>query len=348
MQNNTPGPGRGERAVDFVLPLQAATPTRFYAVAGGQPTVLLFCRPDDEKLAQRLFDALNKNGLDAIAFIVIKPQASEEQSKNLLETSPPFPVFLDRQGTVRNAYRLHADSQAVAILLDPNLRVLDALCLEDPEVTVTALQSLLQESMSPGDTLDSTSHAPVLRIPNVLDIAMCQQLIDVWQTQGSVDTGVERTTDGRRQESISYAHKRRRDHVVMDQTLLRRLTSTIGCRVMPELQKAFYFKATRFEGFKIACYDAVTGGFFRPHRDNLSPATAHRRFALTVNLNDDYEDGFLRFPEYGSHRYRPEAGGALVFSCAHLHEVTDVTKGRRFALLSFLFREEDIKATLMS
>ena len=114
---------------------------------------------------------------------------------------------------------------------------------------------------------------------------------------------------------------------------------------MPELQKAFYFQATRFEGFKIACYEAATGGFFRPHRDNLSSATAHRRFAMTVHLNDDYEGGFLRFPEYGAHRYRLTAGGALVFSCAHLHEVTDVTKGRRFVLLSFLFRKEDIKAT---
>ena len=65
---------------------------------------------------------------------------------------------------------------------------------------------------------------------------------------------------------------------------------------MPEVQKAFSFKATRFEGFKIVCYDAKEGGFFHAHRDNMSPATAHRRFALTLNLNEGYEGGCLRFP----------------------------------------------------
>ena len=80
-------------------------------------------------------------------------------------------------------------------------------------------------------------------------------------------------------------------------------------------------------------------GVFRAHRDNLSPATAHRRFALSLNLNAGYEGGYLRFPEYGPHLYRPEAGGALVFACSHLHEVTEVSQGRRFVLLSFLFGE---------
>ena len=131
--------------------------------------------------------------------------------------------------------------------------------------------------------------------------------------------------------------KRRRDHTVDDRDLLRELTSVIGRRVFPEVGKAFAFRATRFEGFKIACYDAATGGFFRPHRDNMTPSTAHRVFALTLNLNDDYDGGQLRFPEYGNQLYRPDAGAALVFSCAHLHEVLDVTVGRRFVLLSFLY-----------
>jgi predicted 2-oxoglutarate/Fe(II)-dependent dioxygenase YbiX len=136
--------------------------------------------------------------------------------------------------------------------------------------------------------------------------------------------------------------KQRRDHVVRDPDLLRDLTTTVGRRIMPEIRKAFAFRATRFEGFKIACYDATTGGFFRPHRDNLTPSTAHRVFALTLNLNDDYSGGQLRFPEYGNQRYRPEAGTALLFSCAHLHEVLEVTAGQRFVLLSFLYAEPSI------
>jgi hypothetical protein len=30
----------------------------------------------------------------------------------------------------------------------------------------------------------------------------------------------------------------------------------------------------------------------------------------------------------------------LLFSCSHLHEVLEVTAGRRFVLLSFLFADE--------
>ena len=128
--------------------------------------------------------------------------------------------------------------------------------------------------------------------------------------------------------------------VLTDAGLLRMLSSHIGRRVMPELRKAFAYEAKRFEGFKIGCYDAEDAGFFTAHRDNLSPATAHRRFGLTLNLNDDYEGGELRFPEYGPERYRPGAREALVFSGAHLHEVLPVTQGRRFVLLSFVFGDE--------
>jgi hypothetical protein len=134
--------------------------------------------------------------------------------------------------------------------------------------------------------------------------------------------------------------QRRCDHVVQDPQRSRELAATIGRRVMPELSKAFAYRASRFEGFKIACYQASDRGFFRAHRDNLSPATAHRRFALTLNLNDGYEGGQLRFPEYGPELYRPATGAALLFSCSHLHEVLEVTAGRRFVLLSFLFGDE--------
>jgi predicted 2-oxoglutarate/Fe(II)-dependent dioxygenase YbiX len=47
------------------------------------------------------------------------------------------------------------------------------------------------------------------------------------------------------------------------------------------------------------------------------------------------------FPEFGRRMYRPPVGGALVFSCGALHQVTPVTRGRRYAFLAFLYGEED-------
>ncbi len=41
----------------------------------------------------------------------------------------------------------------------------------------------------------------------------------------------------------------------------------------------------------------------------------HRRFAVSINLNNNFEGCDLMFPEFGRKVYRPSEGGALVFSC---------------------------------
>lgn len=46
------------------------------------------------------------------------------------------------------------------------------------------------------------------------------------------------------------------------------------------------------------------------------------------------------FPEFGPTRYRPLGGGTMVFSGTLLHGVRDVTAGRRYVLLSFLWGDE--------
>jgi predicted 2-oxoglutarate/Fe(II)-dependent dioxygenase YbiX len=90
----------------------------------------------------------------------------------------------------------------------------------------------------------------------------------------------------------------------------------------------------------VACYEA-SAGHFKPHRDNTTKGTAHRRFAVTINLNaGEYEGGDLRFPEFGNRTYRAPTGGAIVFSCSLLHEATPVTAGRRYAFLPFLYDEQ--------
>jgi predicted 2-oxoglutarate/Fe(II)-dependent dioxygenase YbiX len=97
----------------------------------------------------------------------------------------------------------------------------------------------------------------------------------------------------------------------------------------------------------VARYDAKSGGFFRPHRDNTTAGTAHRRFAVTLNLNaGEYEGGDLRFPEFGARTYRAPTGGAIVFSCGLLHEATPVTRGARYAFLPFLYDEDAAKVRL--
>jgi predicted 2-oxoglutarate/Fe(II)-dependent dioxygenase YbiX len=301
--------GIGERGPDFVLSGPTGAPTRFYALAGGRPTALVFGHEATSPAVAELSGLVAER--DDVSVIAI-----EEQS-------------------VAEAYGV-ASSQPTVVVLDPDLRAVGFVTGDNPGAEVVAL---LDAAIHRGPATEVRAQAPVLFVPRVLDASLRDRLIRRSEDEGSAATGVEMTSGGGRAEVLDAAFKQRRDHTVGDPDLLRELSSVVGHRVIPEIRKAFAFRATRFEGFKLACYDASTGGFFRPHRDNLSSSTSHRVFALTINLNDDYAGGQLRFPEYGNQLYRPDAGVALVFSCAHLHEVRDVTAGRRFVLLSFLYGE---------
>lgn len=112
-------------------------------------------------------------------------------------------------------------------------------------------------------------------------------------------------------------------------------------RLAPEIHKAFQFQATRMKRYIVACCDAAGQGQFRPHRDNTTKGTAHRRFAVSLLLNSgEYEGGCLRFLEYGRQLYSTPTGGAVVFSCSMLHEATSVTRGRRYMFLPILYDDE--------
>jgi predicted 2-oxoglutarate/Fe(II)-dependent dioxygenase YbiX len=154
---------------------------------------------------------------------------------------------------------------------------------------------------------------------------------------GHEEGKVRSVLDGQDHERVNFEGKRRLDHYIQDQALIRELSMRVLRRLAPEIEKAYRFEGFRLDPFLIGCYQAERKDFFRPHRDNLAPANANRMFAVSINLNaEEYEGGDLRFPEYGPHLYRPETGAALVFSCSLIHEALPVIKGRRFVLLNFM------------
>jgi predicted 2-oxoglutarate/Fe(II)-dependent dioxygenase YbiX len=135
-------------------------------------------------------------------------------------------------------------------------------------------------------------------------------------------------------------HKKRSDCLLQDDKLQGTCVEAIRTRLLPQLLNAFQFQATRMERHLVSCYDASESGHFRPHRDNTTLGTAHRRFAVSLFLNSgEYEGGLLRFPEYGSALFSAPSGGAVVFSCSLQHEATPVTAGRRYMYLPFLYDE---------
>lgn len=254
----------------------------------------------------------------------------------------PFPLLFDPDGAIAREY---GASGLRGVLLDPALRV--ARIYEPSDAASLARQMLdgVRAIVDREPPRNVIQQAPVLIISNVLSSDFCRELIQVWESEGNIDSGFMVDKDGKTVPVLDYNHKIRRDHFLPPRSArYARVREIFGRRVMPEIGKVFNFPATRMEEIKIACYDASTGGYFRPHRDNTTGGTAHRRFAMSLLLNDEYEGGYLRFPEYGPHLYRPETGGAVVFSCSLLHEATDVTAGRRFVLLTFFYGESDARA----
>lgn len=179
-------------------------------------------------------------------------------------------------------------------------------------------------------------------VPRVLEPVLCRALIDEWAEDHAEGAIRVRGTGGDDSASrvVDQGTKRRLDHLP-GAARNRQLTEIVLRRVAPELAKRDQFEAAAVERFCVGGYDALRGDYFRPHRDNATAQTATRRFALTLNLNQDFEGGGLRFPEFSNRIYQTATGGAVLFSCSLLHEAVPVTRGRRFVALTFFYGKGD-------
>lgn len=232
--------------------------------------------------------------------------------------------------------------QPITYLLNENLSVQQVFPLRQAEGYAAEIFRSVTSLPPPELPRPAARQAPVLFIPQVLEPELCQALIQLHQSSGGRSSGFMREVDGKTVEILDPDFKKRRDINLADSPLLGEVNQRVIRRIKPEVAKAFQFEITRFERHLVACYDATDQGFFNRHCDNTTKGTAHRRFAMTLNLNPaEYVGGDLRFPEYGRQLYRTNQGEAIIFSSSLLHEVTPVTSGQRYALLSFFYGDED-------
>jgi peroxiredoxin/predicted 2-oxoglutarate/Fe(II)-dependent dioxygenase YbiX len=277
-------------------------------------------------------------------FFGVSVDPEDEQQSRVQQHLPGMRFFWDFDRAVSTQYGAITESgqyHPFTLILDSRLRVLGVLPFtESPETHVPQLMEFLAGLPAIAPATAAAIQAPVLVVPNIFEPELCRILIQFYETHGGEDSGFMREVDGRTVPIYDYSHKRRRDQEITDETLRNAAMHRIHDRLAPEILKAFQFQATRMERHIVACYEAETSGHFRPHRDNTTKGTAHRRFAVSLNLNTgEYEGGCLRFPEFGQQTYQPPAGGAIVFSCSLLHEATPMTQGRRYVYLPFLYDE---------
>jgi predicted 2-oxoglutarate/Fe(II)-dependent dioxygenase YbiX len=272
-------------------------------------------------------------GRAAFFAIVVESGAGPEIA---LEARFPSIVFLWDGGDMARAFGVDRSW----VILDPMLRVIDVGPLNQADRVLGDLSRSPQ--VSPGSA--PSPPAPILTLAHAFEPELCAHLIDCFDHAGGKDSGFMQDVGGRSVENFDNSWKRRRDFHLTDAKLIANLRARIGRRICPEIKKAFQMRPTRIERDLVARYDAETAGHFGPHRDDTGIAIAHRRFAVSINLNADFEGGEIAFPEYSPQSFKAAPGTAIVFSASILHEVSRVTRGRRYVFLTFLFDEEAERA----
>ena len=336
--------GRGDFLPWFTAQTVRNPEFRFETLAGRILILTIFPTsktPVIQQLVKRLAD-LPLLAEEGIMWFGVSGDAEDIKLEAGLYKPPHLRCFVDGSGEVLRALRAaHPESGEIipqTLVLSPKLRFLDGQVVDDPDRHVEWLIETLTRERERARSFAERTFAPVLVMDDVFEPALCRTLIDIYKNGAPGESGFMDSEGGKTVGKIDHSFKRRKDCRIDDESIRRAMRSRISARLIPAIELAFGFRATRIERYIVACYDGADGGHFNAHRDNTTPGTAHRRFAVTINLNaEDYEGGELCFPEFGPRSYRAPTGGAVVFSCSLQHRAMPVLSGVRYCTLPFLY-----------
>jgi len=244
---------------------------------------------------------------------------SEKEFKNI---SSPILFF---EKSIRNLFTDNIDPKFISVYLTKNLKISS---IEKSDCFESALEELLILEKQKTNKKESLNiPAPFLVIPNVISEEMCEELIKF--ASDNVD----------KSEKIDKNFKVR-SHIHPNIELIKRLDKKLCKSLLPEVKKVFYSEITYREIYKICSYNSKEGGIFKAHRDTIDPYR-HRKYGITIALNDDFQGGGLNFPEYNNESLNIKKGSAVVFPGSLFHQVFNINEGVRWAVISFLFTESE-------
>lgn len=335
----------GDHAPWFKSPSTSA-PNYAFDTVGGRYVVMAFfasaTAPETEEVIGAFLKDRGPFDDQFACFFGVSNDPKDQNNPTIQQSLPGFRYFWDFELKIAKLYGLIEESTdqtaklaRVIFVLNPRLQVMKIapFSMQGAEDILGFLKTLPAPESFTGQALQ----APFLYIPNVFEPALCQALMEYYHQNNPEPSGFMRERDGKTVLMLDPNFKRRKDVIIEDQALIAATQTRFARRIAPELKRVFYFNANRMERYIVACYDEAERSFFKAHRDNTTKGTAHRRFAVSVNLNDDFEGGRLSFPEYGPQSYKPKAGDAIVFSCSLLHAVSETERGTRYVFLPFLY-----------
>jgi predicted 2-oxoglutarate/Fe(II)-dependent dioxygenase YbiX len=317
-------------------------------VSAGRWIVLSFFGAISDAHAQARLAALAKLATtcseDHLMIYAVMAAPPADSNALIAATGPVLRFVQDYDDTIGKFYGAHQSARTV--VLDPMLRAVANISCENPDEHDAILDRFLLGLPTVDNSAGVSLTAPVLIVPRVFDFSLCDHLIAVFEKIGGTDSGFLMERGGQPTAVTDHSRKSRRDLVIVAPDLRQLIGEQIVTRLLPAIALYLQFKATHMDRYVVSCYDRENGGHFFRHRDNMTAGVEHRRFAVSINLNGDYEGCDLIFPEFGRRTYRAPTGGAIVFSCGVLHQVLPITSGKRYAFLPFLYGEGDVSKSM--
>lgn len=268
-----------------------------------------------------------------ILLIIVEHGAVDELSDALTQAAP-YPRFVITDGpSSLSDNGLFTDANVSRLFARDGLPV--TICLCDANLKIRYLRSgtkvidLLRQLEESDVPVMAGSPPPLLLVPDVISDDLANRLIAYLETN-------------RESAFHNSGDYKSRSHIHPDHALERELDDKLSKSLLPEVEKVFYSDISHRETYKICCYDAADAGCFGKHRDTIDPHL-HRRYALTLVLNDDFEGGGISFPEYTDELIAVPRNWAVVFPGSLYHQVHSIGVGRRYVIVSFLFSEAEAR-----
>ena len=260
-----------------------SNPRYAFHTTAGRYIVLCFFASASEPRARSALDAVrtNRGHFDdhKACFFGISIDLRDETDGRVSESMPGIRFFWDFDGAVSRLYgsipkdAKPSDGPISArqfwLVIDPTLRVMASFPFGN-DAGHDALFEYLDSLPAPDRFAGFEIQAPVLVLPNVIELELCLHLISLYQAHGGEELGFMRDIDGKTVPIHDHQHKRRRDYTIEDRDLIKQIHTRIQRRINPEITKVHCFKPTRIERNIVSCYAAEDNAHFRAHRDNTT------------------------------------------------------------------------------
>ncbi|MDO9525443.1 MAG: 2OG-Fe(II) oxygenase [Gemmobacter sp.] len=233
-----------------------------------------------DRLTRVMADAGPFDDTFASLFVVTQDPA-DAASGRLSDRMPGRRIFWDDDsGLARQLGALTAspgtEDQMLTcwIVVDPSLSVHRVIMLRTDGSDVEELMSLLAGLPPPDRWLGFEVPAPILVLPQVFEPELCDHLIGLYNADGGKASGFMRDQGGKTVAMNDPGFKVRRDFLLDAPQDIRAVQARILRRVVPQIERVFFFRATRMDSSAPPGWNGIWSAAMTPQRAGISDRTA--------------------------------------------------------------------------